>query len=668
MDHAQTAAVALAALLVGSALGAGATTLLAPPTADLPDAPLDAGIDGNATGVATFANASEFAAYVQRGRAAATGAPTPLFGPAPRERVAFAGDAATDAPQATAAPEATRSADAETVSLDTEQSDDTRFSTTNVREQGIDEPDLVKTDGETAFYSPQGPRYVEPARPERDRPSGTTHVLSVDSPAAPEQIGTVDQGGRMLLVGDTLVVLGAQSLTGYDVTDPDKPEEVWSKPIEGAVEAARLVDGRLYLVTSTDVAATEPCPLTPLGAGAPVPCTAVYHPRQPVNVDVTYTTHAIAPDTGDVLDSVGFVGTAGRSVVYAAGDALYVTYTQQADTSKALIDVVLASQGDRMDAATVRRLRELRTYNLSAAARQTELRVIIQEWLSGLSEDERATVRQQLSNAWTDYAEANKRAFTTTGVVEVSYADADGSPDLSVTATGTVPGVPLNQFSLDAHEGRLRIATTVEAPGVESENDLYVLDEDLERTGSVTGMGLNERIYSVRYVGDTAYVVTFRRIDPFHVVDLSNPSDPVVRGELKLPGFSSYLHPLPGDRVLGIGEEDGQVKAVVFDVSDPTDPVVADDYRLEDRWSAISQSHHAFLLDQRHGVFFLPGSSGGYVFGYEDGLTLETAISTDAPATRAIYVGDYMYVFAGSEVVVMDEETWERTTTVELTE
>ena len=175
-------------------------------------------------------------------------------------------------------------------------------------------------------------------------------------------------------------------------------------------------------------------------------------------------------------------------------------------------------------------------------------------------------------------------------------------------------------------------------------------------------MGETERIYSVRFVGDRGYVVTYRRIDPFHVLDLSDPDDPELAGELKLPGYSTYLHPLGDDRVLGVGEQDGKVKLVVFDVSDPADPTIAESRVLDARWSAVARSHHAFLLDPRHEVFFLPTETGGQVFDYD--LDRVTRIDVRNPR-RAVYVGDHLYV-AGDDMVVVDERTWERVTRVDL--
>jgi uncharacterized secreted protein with C-terminal beta-propeller domain len=172
-------------------------------------------------------------------------------------------------------------------------------------------------------------------------------------------------------------------------------------------------------------------------------------------------------------------------------------------------------------------------------------------------------------------------------------------------------------------------------------------------------MGEDQEVYAVRYVDDTAYVVTFRRIDPLHVVNLSDPDDPKEVGELELPGFSTYLHPIDDGTLLGIGEEGGQVKAVLFDVSDPADPTVADDRILEERWSAISESHHAFSIDRRHGVFFLPAGDSGVVMDYTNGsLSVESSVATEGRAERARYVENSLYVFAEGGITVVNETTW----------
>ena len=118
---------------------------------------------------------------------------------------------------------------------------------------------------------------------------------------------------------------------------------------------------------------------------------------------------------------------------------------------------------------------------------------------------------------------------------------------------GSVPGEVLNQFSMDEKDGYFRIATT-DSENWSSEtntNNLYVLNENLEIIGKVEGLAKGEKIYSVRFIGKMGYMVTFKEIDPLFVIDLSDPTNPQVKGELKIPGYSSYLHPYDENHIIG---------------------------------------------------------------------------------------------------------------------
>jgi len=174
------------------------------------------------------------------------------------------------------------------------------------------------------------------------------------------------------------------------------------------------------------------------------------------------------------------------------------------------------------------------------------------------------------------------------------------------TGSGDVPGWTLNQFSLDEHEGRLRVATTTSAwEGGSGTSGVYVMEDDgdeLDIVGSVEGLAEGESIYSVRFVEDTGYVVTFEQIDPLFVIDLSNPEAPEARGELHITGFSNYLHPMEDGLLLGIGLdieangwESNGVQVSMFDVSDLDNPTLASRLTLEDSsYSDAQYEHHAF--------------------------------------------------------------------------
>jgi inhibitor of cysteine peptidase len=558
----------------------------------------------------------------------------------------------------------------------TESLTPSRVSETNVQVQGIDEPDIVKTDGTHIYYSEKENwvyrgLFQEPALMEMDdveksypgQPETETKILSAFPPETLEQIGQVDTSGDLLLHEDTLVVINYSSITGYDVSDPQDPNESWSLDIDGnsSVISARLFNGSMYLVMSNLIDVSAPCPIIPLtisvGAYSTITCSDIYHPRSIVPVNTTYTVFKIDPETGTEEGSTAFAGQSGSSLVYMSAENLYITYSYFGEVADLMIDFFY--QADDVFPESIRnRLLDLKNLDISMMAKMTEIQVIMEEYSRGLDADEELELETKIENAWETYAEGHVRDFERTGIVKIPVSS------LTFDGSAEIPGRPLNQFSLDEYEGYLRVATTSGDfwgfSDVESVNDVYVLDGDLEEVGSVLGMGITERIYSVRFIRDAGYVVTFRQIDPFYVLDLSNPRAPDLEGELKIPGYSSYLHPLSDTLILGVGEDGGQVKMTLFDVSDPTNPVEKDTYKLEEYWTEISQTHHAFLLDAENDVFFIPGGNAAYFFSYDDdGMELVKAVS-DIAALRAVYIDEYMYVIGRDKIVVLDEKTWER--------
>ncbi|MDI3289525.1 beta-propeller domain-containing protein [Polyangium sp. 15x6] len=176
-------------------------------------------------------------------------------------------------------------------------------------------------------------------------------------------------------------------------------------------------------------------------------------------------------------------------------------------------------------------------------------------------------------------------------------------------ASGTVPGQVKNQFSLDEKDGQLRIATTRQLASQTdwtTSNDVYVLgqnDDELVQVGAVTGLAPGEQIYSTRFIGNRGYVVTFRQVDPLFVIDLSTPTAPAVLAELKIPGFSEYMHPIDDNHLLTIGQDatnEGQIIGLalqVFDVTDPTAPALKHKYTFSGADTGYSEAlynHKAF--------------------------------------------------------------------------
>jgi uncharacterized secreted protein with C-terminal beta-propeller domain len=292
-------------------------------------------------------------------------------------------------------------------------------------------------------------------------------------------------------------------------------------------------------------------------------------------------------------------------------------------------------------------------------------------------------------------------------------------------ARGEVPGHLLNQFSLDEHEGNLRVATTNDgwfggwggpvpfsavARGVSSgssavavdtkdssdinddfkeipestevpeeietlepiepiappvvefqtSNNVYVLNDNLNIIGSLEGLAEGERIYSTQFMGDRVYLVTFKQVDPLFVIDVSNPRNPEVLGELKIPGFSNYLHPYDENTVIGIGQDtEGEVdesgtsaaipagfKIALFDVSDPENPQELDKYVLGDRgtYSDALYEHKAFFFDQETKTLVLP-------LNVQQRTYSQNAEEFWYP-TRTIFMGAYVFDLSNREISV----------------
>lgn len=262
--------------------------------------------------------------------------------------------------------------------------------------------------------------------------------------------------------------------------------------------------------------------------------------------------------------------------------------------------------------------------------------------------------------------------------------------DLEVTGRGDVPGYLVNQFALDEHQGYLRVATTT---GWMKANHVFVLDPGMAIVGALEGLAPGERIYSARFVGTALYLVTFKKVDPFFVIDLADPRNPEVLGYLKIPGFSEYLHPMDATHVLGVGKdtveaEEGDfawyqgLKLSFFDVSDVRDPQEVAKYLIGDRGtsSPVLWDHKAFLRIASRDLVVLPVElvvgegdepwawgtptwQGVYVLSVtpEEGFQLFGTVShgeedddvywqSPLSIQRSLYIGDYLYTLSPSQL------------------
>lgn len=295
--------------------------------------------------------------------------------------------------------------------------------------------------------------------------------------------------------------------------------------------------------------------------------------------------------------------------------------------------------------------------------------------------------------------------------------------NINYKTKGNVPGRVLNQFSMDENNGYFRIATTLgrlTRSGGGTSNNVYVLDQNMNIVGRLEDLAPGESIYSARFMGDRAYLVTFVKIDPLFVIDLSNPTDPKVLGKLKIPGYSDYLHAYDENHIIGIGKEaigaeEGEfawyqgVKLSLFDVTDVTKPIEVSKYEIGDRGTESNalHDHKAFLFSKDKGIIVIPITlaeineeqyptgvpshmrgdfvwQGAYVLNIDtiNGITLRGRVThlddeeyflksgyyfyTSYSVKRSLYIGDNLYTLSNKMIKMNNLESLEQTNSLEL--
>lgn len=264
---------------------------------------------------------------------------------------------------------------------------------------------------------------------------------------------------------------------------------------------------------------------------------------------------------------------------------------------------------------------------------------------------------------WNGFKDDSEHIDTKTQIVKVNFSEGD----IKFTAECEVPGNTHNQFSMDEKDGNLRVATTSYNEKGNEVNNLFVLDENLNKIGEVTGFAEDESIKAVRFMGDMAYVITYEETDPLFVIDLSVPTNPQMKGEVKISGFSSLLVPVDENTLLGIGysthtgefsEVTDGVKFALFDISNPQKPAVLDSYVLKYATSDAQYNHHALLVNPQAGYYAIPYQRWNYEKAIDENAVIKIEIEngkinvannfnidSDENIIRCTYVDDNLYAF-----------------------
>ena len=468
------------------------------------------------------------------------------------------------------------------------------------------------------------------------------------------------------------------TLTLVSLEDPTAPRVVQTAEVEGSLVSARQVDGTARIVVRSEpiamydvMAATDGAEARAIAAevdsDALLPRIAVGGEVAPLGGcgDVLLTPAAASPAVG-----AGSASSSGTGSGNSTGSGLAATSMRTADWSPSQLPstVSVLTVGETLD--------DVQPVSVQGSA----------ETIYASTD--------ALYVAAGNWDQAGSRT-------DVHRFDLPADGPAVYTGSGRVPGRLLNQFSLSDHEGSLRVVTTVDGPvdgaGVGPDGGatpapmpedevttemfvpntsarLTVLDTEgdtLDEVGHLDGLGVGEEVQSVRFMGDTGYVVTFRQTDPLYALDLSDPRAPRSLGELKIPGFSEYLHPIGDGLLLGIGRDadpstgmDLGFKASLFDVSDPAAMVEVDQLIVPDAWSEVSGDHKAFTWDAERSQAILPISQacsdvgrcamrdGAMVLRVADGQLSEVArISHSTPMgqlapMRSIVVGDDLWTLS----------------------
>jgi inhibitor of cysteine peptidase len=510
-----------------------------------------------------------------------------------------------------------------------EQATGNDYSTTNIQVAGVDEADIVKTDGTYIYLSQGDTVYIVKAYPAEEAKVVAKIKFSgevTDLYIAGDKLVVFTPGyGRVFAtkIGGSSYIPMTETTTVYfyDVSDRLNPVLDRTYEVEGSYVATRMIGNFVYVVSQKGAWIYEGAVDLPSyrenGSICRIPASSVYY-YNGTDPGYAYTTIASinTQDATFPIQSQTFL-LGSSSTIYCSAEFLYLT-------------------------------------------------------TGGYSE---------------------------TGVHKIRLDDGV----IEGIADGSVPGWILNQFSMDEHDGYFRIATTTgHAWGVAtSKNNVYVLDPEMKVLGTLEDLAPGEQIYSTRFMGDRLYMVTFKKVDPLFVIDLSEPTAPRVLGKLKIPGYSNYLHPYDETHVIGLGKEAVDaaessfawyqgVKLSLFDVSDVENPREVAKLEIGDRGtdSPALYDHKAFLFSRERNLLVIPILEAQLAAGYEtepnaygdyvyqgayvfeitaEGITLRGKIThlrgdellksgywfdSNYSVYRSLYIGENLYTISGAMVKI----------------
>ncbi|MCK4592599.1 beta-propeller domain-containing protein [Candidatus Parcubacteria bacterium] len=549
------------------------------------------------------------------------------------------------------------------------------YSTTNIQVGGVDEGDIIKTDGKYIYTVTGNEIVIIDAYP-ADNAKELSRIKLDSRPS-----GIYINGGKLAVYGQNYNIYTAEEyknilpsrrnnytfLKVYDTSDKSNPVLKRSFDFEGSLVNSRMIGDYIYSVTSSyNYYYDDEFPVPAVIENGKVlssdKSTANYYSPDIYYFDIPYHSYNFTTvsalninDDSEKISSEVYLLDGQQNNMFVSQSNIYVTFNKQVSEMELAMEVIremIVLRLDKKDQERIAEIQAVKNYILSPEEKLMKIGLIFQRFSESLTKEEQKSLEKELEEKMKQKYEDISKELEKTVIHKIEINDGK----LKYKTSGEVTGRVLNQFSMDENGGYFRIATTKnrswsrfgDENTKESYSNLYVLDENMKVVGEVEGLAKGEKIYSVRFMQNRAYMVTFKQVDPLFVIDLKKPTDPKVMGELKVPGYSSYLHPYDETTLIGLGKETsdrgiviGGIKLSLFDVSDISDPKEIDKYVLGDRSSnsiAINE-HKAFLFSKEKNLLVIPVSMREDVVEIQKGITPEENIKIMPPIKKRYFNG-----------------------------
>ena len=484
---------------------------------------------------------------------------------------------------------------------------------TYVQSVGVDEGDTVKTTDNNIFYLKENVIEVFSAEGKNSKKVSEIKVLNsaeskYDGNAYSNAEDFYVYNNRLIALstgfgmntydnGETYGAVNWNSTTYvnvYDISDVKDIKQVDSFCQSGRYISSRMIEGMLYVVSDYYIYSEnnfptvgKKCGSTPDGAeSSEVPLDDIYSVKNPCANSFLVVSSINTESLSQAAKTKAILGSA--EITYCNQENLYITALSY---SPRVYDEVFPDDAE--------------AYESSSTENNSD---------NPFSADSDGFYFHNGS-----YPEENTDSFVRYEPEQTQIIKISLEGDIDFTASGSVKGSVNNQYALDEYNGNLRVATTSYDENYKQSNNLFVLDKDLNKIGEVTDFAQDEHIEAVRYINDTAYVITYRQTDPLFVIDLSKPSKPEIKGFVKISGFSTMLVPVDENTILGIGyhtEEasdepidinlNNALKIVTFDVTDKANPKVLDTKIFPGYYSAVQNNPKALLVNFNRNDYTIP--------------------------------------------------------------